>query len=404
MDRKILIDLAIKAGRKRQSKETGFIHYCFENPNSEHTIPLFDNFCFALALFRSRTSENVLEGKVLLEKLLNFQVRNNFPVYLHQYPECKSSFLGSRVKYILEIILSEFHHVIGAECKQILEKALSDLHNAEEKSFKAPRTSEEWGEALSFSKAAEIEAIKYWHSQLHTYVGSVQNYEKKEPAVTLFDLYMGQLYNSFSKRALQDHPIHLRAALLSPKMKLAPVENDSMICTNNTLFWGGKELLYSLYIHPKKSDVVREKENFSFSFSDIIPEEGEDRHEIAFFLSAHEDTELFVNGKKATTFQLGDQVELVTGSNRIQLIFSIEEGEGAFFGQISFGNRPCQLSNVNENQYAAYDWQITLRTLWRTPKLVLRVNFLGALQSGTIDGNSHGMHAVVDVECRTGDC
>ncbi len=49
---------------------------------------------FALALLRSRTTENILEAKAIVDNLLHFQLKEgpsagNFPKYLHEYPNCK---------------------------------------------------------------------------------------------------------------------------------------------------------------------------------------------------------------------------------------------------------------------------------------------------------------------------
>ena len=91
-----MVELALHSGRKRQSKQTGFVHYCYESSTSDphDTIPLVENFCFALALFRSRLVESVQEGKRLLEKLLAFEIGGNFPLYLHEYPHCKDIYLS----------------------------------------------------------------------------------------------------------------------------------------------------------------------------------------------------------------------------------------------------------------------------------------------------------------------
>src|SRR3990167_7288503 len=82
------IDLAVTAGRKRQSPRTGFVHMHPDEAASD-TIPIYENFCFVLALFRQKTAESVSEAKQLLERLLCFQTSNgNFPLYIHDYPRC----------------------------------------------------------------------------------------------------------------------------------------------------------------------------------------------------------------------------------------------------------------------------------------------------------------------------
>src|ERR1700733_5507295 len=84
-----MVELNLTAGRKAQSEQTGYIHLNYECEDKHDTIPLLENFCFVLALLRSRLTDHVLEGKTLLGKLLAFEVDGNFPIYLHDFPECK---------------------------------------------------------------------------------------------------------------------------------------------------------------------------------------------------------------------------------------------------------------------------------------------------------------------------
>ena len=131
-----LIDLALVYGRKQKSPQTGFIHYHCASPETEshHTIPMAENFLYALTLFRTRLIENITEGKALLERLLHFQNKDmysiaygNFPIYLHEYPICKDRFTGLEVAASLFWILKMFHQVLGHELKTKLEQALSIL-------------------------------------------------------------------------------------------------------------------------------------------------------------------------------------------------------------------------------------------------------------------------------------
>ena len=68
-----MIELNLAAGRKSQSAQTRYVHLNYESETVHDTIPLLENFCFTLALLRSRSAEQVLEGKALLEKLLVFE-------------------------------------------------------------------------------------------------------------------------------------------------------------------------------------------------------------------------------------------------------------------------------------------------------------------------------------------
>src|SRR4051812_26440911 len=113
-----VVELALNAGRKRQSEVTGFVHLCYENPDhNRDTIPVYENLCFALALLRSRTAENVLEARALLDKLLAFEIGGQFPVYLHEFPQCRFT----RAYPVISYILRDFHGVLGDKLRLRLQ-------------------------------------------------------------------------------------------------------------------------------------------------------------------------------------------------------------------------------------------------------------------------------------------
>lgn len=131
-----LVDMAIQCGRKRQNPHTGYIHHHYQATDEEAraTIPLVENFLFALALLRSRTIENVNEAKVLLEGLLYFQNSaraeigsGNFPIYIHEYPVCKDRFTAVQIALAVYWILKLFHQVLGAELKRRLEDSFKSM-------------------------------------------------------------------------------------------------------------------------------------------------------------------------------------------------------------------------------------------------------------------------------------
>ena len=128
-----LIEMALYYGKKRKSLQTGYIHFCYNTNDQEphQTIPVVENFLYALALFRSRLVENITEAKVLLDALLHFQniseggfAEGNFPIYLHEYPICKDRFTGINVSIVIYAILKHFHQVVGTELGSRLESVL----------------------------------------------------------------------------------------------------------------------------------------------------------------------------------------------------------------------------------------------------------------------------------------
>lgn len=132
-----LLELAVNYGRKHRSSQTGYLHYCYGNPEEPHLpIPLYENFLLALALLRTRLVENIQEAKVLLEGLIHFQNKvpgslgeGNFPIYIHDYPICKDRFVGAHLVLPLYWILKNFSQVIGHELKKKLENAFIDVLN-----------------------------------------------------------------------------------------------------------------------------------------------------------------------------------------------------------------------------------------------------------------------------------
>jgi len=120
----------LAAGRFYQSSQTGFVHlYQGEKEQQAQTIPLLENVLFVLALFRSRTIEQVQEAKKLLRHLLAFQNKHasesegNFPIYQHEFPVCRDYAIALQMLAPMYWILKHFGHVLGAELKHQLEEA-----------------------------------------------------------------------------------------------------------------------------------------------------------------------------------------------------------------------------------------------------------------------------------------
>ncbi|MFT4553600.1 MAG: hypothetical protein ACI9S8_002241 [Chlamydiales bacterium] len=127
-----LISLAIQDGRNRQSSETGFVHFNYKDKAdiNEHSIPVLENVLFALALLRSRMSDNVLESKEILEKILYFQhigsspMEGNFPLYLHEFPTCKHRWLAVQLIPPFFWIYKEFRNILGNSLRTRIEECL----------------------------------------------------------------------------------------------------------------------------------------------------------------------------------------------------------------------------------------------------------------------------------------
>ncbi len=284
---KQLNDLALTASRKRQSSQTSFVHIFYPDTGEDiqQTIPIVENTCFALALLRSKTSEQMIEAKDLLERLLSFQnpTEGNFPVYIHEYPICKDRFLGAQLLPLFFYILNEFHVVLGADLKQRLHHAVHQLLQYSLKTFheknppypigiKIAAATKVLGayfkDSLIEQKGSQLldqylakglqpswfiptsladictalqlayssiylspwkefwqHLINTWHQPTLTYIGpGLKQYQQGlEPQATLYDLFLGFFSGEFPKRCLKDAAFHLHAVYIQPSCDTLPL-------------------------------------------------------------------------------------------------------------------------------------------------------------------------------------
>ncbi|MBS0604322.1 MAG: hypothetical protein JSS60_04700 [Verrucomicrobia bacterium] len=411
-----MIELNLSAASFAKSPQTGYLHLNYDSEERHDTIPLLENFCYALALFRSRIAENVLEGKTLLEKLLVFENDGNFPVYLHEYPHCKDRDFSLELLPIFHYLLGDFRAALGeALCirlelligrivshgyKMHTQRPLSKPSEFRLKSYFEPHavpswtpsTPDEWANALITFQMAKSRGIQLdrflekslerWHPQLATYIG-LQNQERAEPRVTLLDLFMGHCYGLYSKRALLDKRAALLASLVQPfnavpeafqqEVPCHAISNDGL--RHYALYWGTHEKLNSLVLDAPNSgfDVERQGSNVEITLS-MPPKtfpDGQEAIECSFFVNLVPELEMLVQGAKATTFQLNDAVDLLCDDLQLRLEISLEKGEGRFFGHILRANRPTQKGK--NLKYETYDWQIALRTIRRSDDCVIKL-------------------------------
>lgn len=194
----MLNDLALKAGEKRLSPVTGFVHL-------GDTIPLFENLCYALALMKRKTTASFQAGEALLERLLPFHAGTNFPRFLHTYP--KPSTLS------FDLPLMKMHQ----EFSRLLKRDLTPY----------------------FTQVPPLHFNTPYDTSLMCPVAHDLPQEGLEPALTLQDLYMGGKLGVFTPRILKDHPLHLHAAYLDE----APLTSTSQFYQYQ---WAGKEHIHSL--------------------------------------------------------------------------------------------------------------------------------------------------------------
>lgn len=279
-----LNELTLQAGRRRLSEQTGYIHYAYHSLEGEvqYPIPTLENVLYALALLASKSSENMLEARTRIDRLLFFQnlhdpfQAGNFPVYLHDYPNCRDAFVGVQLLAPFYWILKNYGAILGREVRDRLEKAsilllehcnkilehkkVADASGikiaAAQWAFGAFLQKEKWiqqgKERLAFylehpfsvswfipASIAEMCAAlqmvyanfadspwkifwdhlaNTWDFSCSVYVGPgiCEFQEGYEPQTTLYDLYLGYFSGHFSPRSLRDHPCHFQAVLIQP--------------------------------------------------------------------------------------------------------------------------------------------------------------------------------------------
>lgn len=396
-------DLALAAAKKRQSPRTGFVHYFPADESAVDTIPLYENFCFALALFRHKTSESVLEGKEMIERLLHFQTASgSFPIYLHDYPRCWDPLMPLKVASVLFLLLRHFGPVLGETLKEKIENAQQKLKDAAEKrrlekplpplwenrfcalfgQVLTPLATErfsasEWSEWLltaQIAKEAGPFAIPY-DSGLEAFVGIPPEQEKGEPRPCLIEWVLADSITS--PRLLRDHPDQILAAPLFPAQSAALDSANLSIYSGEEgafrLLWKGKSL-HSLAAKASRIERTENRIDLFFQMDEEMKTQREDLFEAALFIDVSAETELFIEGRKGTLFRLGDRLTVRTPAFAFDMQFDLLEGSGDFCGHLFRGNRPSQTACKGPLLYEAYDWQVGIRTLRRSSTGLIRAS------------------------------
>ncbi|NGX51019.1 MAG: hypothetical protein K1060chlam2_00876 [Chlamydiae bacterium] len=363
--------MALVEGRRRESPRTGLIHFCYDDEDARDLIPLYENICFCLALFRTCIGDNIVEAKEKLTHLLAF---DSLPTYLHDYPKRGMTY---RLYFPLYWILKLYRSVIEEPLRTRLSEVLREIEP-----FKKPITIRSSKEAASLALHLQLEGKSleplspYWDPNLAIYCGPLieERQRKNAPETTLFDLFMAASIGHFSKRLLKPHPVHMHAALVFPSQcepkpeiflsPYSPSEQHRGFHLFRMIWEGNDDHLHTF--------VCQEKEHYFtdagiFTYTEELPDERKSS-ELSFYCDHHPDLAIRVNGEQATIFHLDDSVTIETPKKRLTLSFKILEGEGRFMGHISRGNRPAQILSKGRE---AYDWKISIRTIHRTAKLKL---------------------------------
>jgi hypothetical protein len=431
---------AINAAKKNKSPHTLFLHR-----ENGHVISFYDNLVYSLGLFRLKTAESILEGKILLEKLLKFQTpTGSFPLYLHEFPQTSDAFFPVKLLPLFFQIQSEFSSVIGkdvdASLRNVLKKLLTLAEN-EELTFPFALTlavikskisnaalesalfdkakekmgefsSQDWGQilyALSFLKEDEkpsflVEEASFLYQGENGFIGPAHNepHEGFYPKVSLIDLFLGK---KIFPESAKIYPFAISESALGSRSygawKVVKAEyfalsylaekKESAYQKNAYLFrllWGNRSSL----VLPKATFPVSIKGGDGeleavFDLPVIIPEENKEDMEAAFYLDASLALLFEVEGIKANTFRLNEVLTVYKDGMKIEAYFTCTKGEGKFFGHILKANRPAQKPPSHKGDFATYDWKIALRTISRTLEcqLTLKLRWSKALPQACVE-------------------
>ena len=319
------IDLAIAAASQRLSPRTRFVHL-FPNEETSDAIPLYENFCYALALFRQKTAESITQGKDLIARLLPFQTQEGqFPLYLHDYPRCHDFQAPLRIAPILIYLLRLFSPVLG-DLRPLIEESLRKaLSKRPEKPAWENRRRACLGEPLLPQDPAELSPAE-WTDWIITAQLAGQTHfeipydptlqllkaparfdaqEKGEPRPNPIEWLLAE--GRYSPRLLKDHPHQLLAAPLFP-LTYTPTQVPE---TAFRYFWPGS----SLHSLVGKGLVFDLPEGVEMGRGDLF--------EAALYCDRSPETELCVEGRKATVFRLGDRISIQTPGETIALRFDL---------------------------------------------------------------------------------
>jgi hypothetical protein len=400
------LDLALAAGKKRLSPRTRMVHLFHTEADSSDTVPLYENFCYALALCSLRKAEAILEAKELLLRLLPFQTEEgNFPIYLHDYPQCYDPTVALKIGPLLVRFLRDFSQVLGTETKSKLEACLKKII-----SFSAHRCPDKplWQfryqilcalhqnetpllPPLDTSLFSPLDWWEYWitlqfiqtprcdhfHPSLLAYVGP--NFSDSqthfEPTPQLIEWMGADALGTFSPRLLKDDPRQIQLIALE-KLELSPLPSSThhFSVGDSLRFLWGTTHLHTLVLLKKKFQLSPlSASEFILTLPQDLEIAREDLFECALYCDASSDTTLWIDGERGTVFNLGETVEIRSADFTAKLRFELHFGEGQFCGHIHFGNRPSQIGATGANQYQAFDWKIGLRTLRRSSDCSLKL-------------------------------
>lgn len=325
--------------RTFKSPKTRLIHW--DDSPHPHVIPIYENFCYAVALMRSMQKENYLEAKELIERLLPFRCSDgHFPAALHDYPYSATKGLAATLQLPFQWLKLPFPDS---------ELPLS--------SVEAHLVKKDFSSLASF-----------WNHSFGLYMGQVLRFKKgfdyqEEVIDRIFKVLLGEVDFAWT-------PHFAPLALLSEEALSGTASPSWMVGL------GGKKQPLATFFEQQEwfSIFAPEAQQFdldTLTFEWNTPLDTEQRSagkEVQLFFSQSIEPKFFVKDRPVTTFTLDQQLEV--RSQKGSLLFSFEAPFGDYRGHLSLGNRPNQ-SLEDE----AYDWIVSIKTLRRSKEARLRLSF-----------------------------
>lgn len=412
---------AIDYGKSRQSSTTQLIHLSHQNLSSWETIPIFENLCFVIALFRTHIVANTLEGRELLEKILAFQIASGkhaglFPRYIHEYPRVDRK--GYLISILLALYLIEHQHaqILHTELQQIMKSAMDRLMQALQE--------QTWMDSISFLLRAMQEEVpnresllslrprsireciyllhltqilflqkrpeatemfhhltSYWSKEMNAYIGPLEKewVARAEEPISLFHYFMRKITDTEPK--ISPGLVHLHASLLYPleemptfTQTLPELHPNWKINQSGNLLWQicttlpeqvcrGFHLFRILWkdgvVH---SMVCQQLLQMNYEIIDgvesIITLEELPEHGVEIHFRKTKDTTIYSEGKRATCFSAGKWIIIDTGSKKLGLQFASPDTIPSI-ATLSMHHRPAELQPDRTN----VDWRLSIRVL-----------------------------------------
>ncbi len=394
----MLEKIVLSSAKKRLSVQTGYLQ-------DLDAISILENFLYAYSLFRSKTVENICEGKCCIEKLLAFEVEGNFPVYLHEFPKCQDSQLSSHFLPVIFYLFRDFSSVLGEDLagklSSLSQRIVSYLQKQPFLSAAAygrlsaflgvfdptvwtPKTPDEWGEFCICAQMAQKDIphpFPIWNSFLATYIGPCRErlQEGYSPKVTLLDFFM----HPCTERALCDHRMLLKASLVHTWRTQSPrsinerytvlIEESQRQCF--TLYWGSAIQVHSLVLESKRGawSFAPSLQGWTatYQYDPQVPSE-EDSVEWAFYLNESPNHRVQIQGAVATLFHPGQEVKILSDILNVSIRVEANPSQGTWTGHVLKGDRSFQKGTTLP--YGGYDKKLGLRTLRRDSQASLVVH------------------------------